>query len=141
MITLAIVNSAIGNGNAGINATSRVAYAMGRIGTLPRIFARLSPYRTPGAAIIVHSVASIVISIGLGLSYGYAGAFGLIGTVLTLGLLILSVASCVSSFLFYLRERRQDFWVFLHAIVPAIPVIILFFVFSSQVYPVPPYPF
>ncbi len=141
IITFAIVNSAIGNGNAGINATSRVAYAMGRIGTLPRIFARLSPYRTPGAAIIVHSVASIVISIGLGLSYGYAGAFGLIGTVLTLGLLILYVASCVSTFVFYLRERRQDFRVFSHAIVPAIPVIILFFVFYSQVYPVPPYPF
>ncbi|HET7641136.1 MAG TPA: amino acid permease, partial [Ktedonobacteraceae bacterium] len=121
--------------------TSRVAYAMGRIGTLPRIFARLSPHRTPSAAIIVHSVASVVIAIGLGLLYGYAGAYGLIGTILTLGLLILYVASCVSTFVYYLRERRQDFRVFSHAIVPAIPVIILLFVFSSQVYPVPPYPF
>jgi amino acid transporter len=141
IITFAIMNSAIGNGNAGINATSRVAYAMGRIGTLPRIFARLSPHRTPSAAIIVHSVASVVIAIGLGLLYGYAGAYGLIGTILTLGLLILYVASCVSTFVYYLRERRQDFRVFSHAIVPAIPVIILLFVFSSQVYPVPPYPF
>ena len=30
---------------------------------------------------------------------------------------------------------------FQHVIVPVIPVIILFFVFASQVYPVPPYPF
>ena len=141
IITFAIINSAIGNGNAGINATSRVAYDMARKGTLPRIFARLSPHRTPGVAIIVHSVASIVISISLGLIYGYAGAYGLIGTILTLGLLILYVASCVSTFVFYLRERRQDFRVFTHAILPAIPVIILFFVFYWQVYPVPPYPF
>jgi len=141
IITFAIINSAIGNGNAGINATSRVAYDMARKGTLPRIFARLSSHQTPSTAIIVHSVASIVISISLGLIYGYAGAYGLIGTILTLGLLILYVASCVSAFVFYFRERRQDFRIFTHVIVPVIPVIILFFVFYSQVYPVPPYPF
>ncbi len=141
IITFAIINSALGNGNAGINATSRVAYDMGRKGTLPRMFARLSSHQTPSVAIIVHSVAAIVISISLGLIYGYGGAFGLIGTILTLGLLILYVASCVSAFVFYFRERRQDFRVFTHVIVPAIPVIILFFVFYSQVYPVPPYPF
>lgn len=140
ILSFAIVNSAVGNGNAGINATSRVAYAMGRIGTLPRVFARLSSHRTPSFAIIVHSVASIIISIGLGLLFGYANAFGLIGTVLTLGLLILYVASCVSTFVYYRRERPQDFRVFQHVIVPVIPVIILFFVFVSQVYPVPPFP-
>ena len=103
---------------------------MGRIGTLPRVFARLSSHRTPSIAIIVHSVASIVISIGLGLLFGYAGAYGLIGTVLTLGLLILYVASCVSAFVYYRRERPQDFRLFQHVIVPVIPVIILFFVFA-----------
>jgi amino acid transporter len=140
ILTFAIINSAIGNGNAGINATSRVAYAMGRIGTLPSAFARLSRYRTPGFAILVHSLASLVIAIGLGALFGYAGAFGLIGTVLTLGLLLLYLASCVSTFMFYRRERPQDFRVLQHVIVPLIPVIILFFVFSSQVYPVPPFP-
>lgn len=140
IITFAIINSAVGNGNAGINATSRVAYAMGRIGTLPKAFAQLSSHRTPGFAIIVHTLASLVISIGLGLVYGYAGAYGLIGTVLTLGLLLLYIASCVSAFVFYRREQPQDFRVLQHVIIPAIPVIILFFVFASQVYPLPPYP-
>jgi len=37
IVTFAIINSAVGNGNAGINATSRVAYAMGRIGTLATV--------------------------------------------------------------------------------------------------------
>src|SRR6266699_5459579 len=140
IISFAILNSALGNGNAGINATSRVAYAMGRIGTLPRAFARLSPYRTPSVAIIVHNVAALVIAIGLGLLFGVTTAFGLIGTILTLGLLILYFASCVSAFVFYRRERPQDFRVFQHVIVPVIPAIILLFVFASQVYPLPPYP-
>src|SRR5258708_24583281 len=68
---------------------------MGRIGTLPRGFARLSPYRTPSVAIIVHNVAALVIAIGLGLLFGVTTAFGLIGTILTLGLLILYFASQV----------------------------------------------
>jgi hypothetical protein len=38
---------------------------------------------------IVHNVASLVIAIGLGLIFGVFGAFGRIGAVLTLGLLIL----------------------------------------------------
>ncbi|QBD77122.1 APC family permease [Ktedonosporobacter rubrisoli] len=42
LISFVTINSALGNGNAGINATSRVAYAMGRSGTLPHLFARLS---------------------------------------------------------------------------------------------------
>src|SRR5207244_350825 len=63
IISFAILNSALGNGNAGINATSRVAYAMGRIGTLPRVFARLSSHQTPVVGIIVHTVMSIVVSV------------------------------------------------------------------------------
>src|SRR3989441_2189312 len=140
ILSFAIVNSALGNGTAGLNATSRVAYAMGRVGTLTRVFVRLSKHQTPGTVILIHSLLSIVISIGLGLAYGTATAFGLIGITLTLGLLLLYFASCISAFVFYRRERPQDFRVWQHVIVPLIPVIILCFVFASQVYPVPPYP-
>ena len=140
IISFAILNSALGNGNAGINAASRVAYAMGRIGTLPRSFANLSRYQTPITAITIHSVASIVISIGLGLAFGVANAFGLIGSLLTLGLLLLYMASCVSTYFFYRRERPQDFRVVQHVIVPAIPLIVLVITFWYQIYPIPPFP-
>jgi amino acid transporter len=53
---------------------------------------------------------------------------------------LLYFASCVSAFVFYLRKRRQDFRIVQHVIVPLIPLIILCFVFYSQVYPVPAYP-
>jgi amino acid transporter len=140
ILSFAIINSAFGNGIAGINAASRVAYAMGRIGSLPTAFARLSKHQTPAVGILVHTVMSIVVSVGLGLAFGVANAFGLIGTVLTLGLLLLYIASCVSTFAFYRRERPQEFHIGQHVIVPLIPLVILFFVFATQVYPVPPYP-
>ncbi|HZR40098.1 MAG TPA: APC family permease [Ktedonobacteraceae bacterium] len=140
IITFAILNSSLGNGNAGINASSRVAYAMGRIGTLPSPFAHLSPHRTPAMAIAVQIGLSLVIAIACGLVFGVQNAFGLLGAVLTLGLLLLYFASCVSAFVFYLRERRQDFHIVQHVIVPIIPLVILCFVFVAQVYPIPAYP-
>lgn len=140
ILSFAVLNSALGNGNAGINAATRVAYAMGRIGTLPRAFARLSSHQTPVVGILVHSVASVVVAIGLGLAFGVANAFGLIGSILTLGLLLLYMASCVSAFFFYRRERPQDFRIVQHVIVPVIPLIILVVTFWYQVYPIPPFP-
>ena len=140
ILSFAILNSAVGNGNAGINATTRVAYAMGRIGTLPSFFASLSRYRTPRFGIIFHTVMSLVVSIGCGLIFGVTNAFGLIGTVLTLGLVLLYIACCVAVFAYYRRERPQDFRIVQHVIVPLIPLIILLFVVVAQVYPVPPYP-
>lgn len=140
ILSFAIINSAFGNGNAGINATSRVAYAMGRIGTLPRGFARLSRHQTPVVGILVHTAMSLVVSLGLGFALGVANAFGLIATILTLGLLLLYFASCISVFVYYRRVRPQDFSIGLHFIVPLIPLIILLFVFASQVYPLPPFP-
>lgn len=140
ILTFAILNSALGNGNAGINATSRVAYAMGRIGTLPRMFARLSRYQTPIVGIVIHSVASIIITIACGLAFGIANAFGLVGSLLTLGLLLLYMASCVSTFFFYRRERPQDFRIVQHVIIPVVPLIILVITFWYQVYPIPPFP-
>ena len=40
-VFLAIVNSTIANANAGVNVSSRTAYAMGRIGAFPRMLAQV----------------------------------------------------------------------------------------------------
>lgn len=140
IISFAILNSALGNGNAGINATTRVLYAMGRIGTVPPVFARLSRYQTPYVGILFHTIFSIIVAVVCGLVFGVANAFGLVGSVLTLGLLLLYIASCVSAFVFYRRERPQDFHIGQHVIVPLIPLIILLVVVEAQIFPVPPYP-
>ncbi len=140
IISFAVLNSAVGNGNVDLNSSSRVMYAMGRVGALPAAFGRLSKHRTPGFAIIVHSIVGVVVSIGCGLIFGLTNAYGLIATVLTLAILLLYFASCVSVFVYYRRERPQDFRIVQHVIVPLIPMVIMLFVFAAQVYPVPPYP-
>src|SRR5215217_5889817 len=51
IIFLAIVNSAIANANAGVNAATRVIYAMGRIDVLPSAFGRTHPVRGNHSAV------------------------------------------------------------------------------------------
>ena len=52
-VFLAIVNSTIANANAGVNVSTRTAYAMGRIGAFPRFLARVHPkHRSPVPAIL-----------------------------------------------------------------------------------------
>ncbi len=140
IISFAVINSSLGNGNAGINATTRVAYAMARAGTLPSAFGHLTKHQTPGFGIIVHVVLGTIVAIATGLVLGVSTAFALLGTVLTLGFLLLYIASCISTFVFYRRERPQDFRFWKHVILPLIPTIILLFPLAVQVYPVPPFP-
>ena len=45
-VFLAIVNSTIANANAGVNVSSRTAYAMGRIGAFPHCWRRSTPGTT-----------------------------------------------------------------------------------------------
>ena len=52
-VFLAIVNSTIANANAGVNVSTRTAYAMGRISAFPHFLARVHPkHKSPVAAIL-----------------------------------------------------------------------------------------
>src|SRR5580698_907050 len=52
-VFLAIVNSTIANANAGVNVSSRTAFAMGRIGAFPRFLAPVHPrHHSPVPAIL-----------------------------------------------------------------------------------------
>src|SRR3954469_10710878 len=63
LVFIAIVNSAIANANAGVNAATRVIYAMARNGALPRAFARTHPvHRTPDVATMAVSGFGVVIA-------------------------------------------------------------------------------
>ena len=55
-VFLAIVNSTIGNADAGVNMVSRMSYAMGRIHAFPSALARVHPrHRSPVLAIVISS--------------------------------------------------------------------------------------
>lgn len=142
IVILAILNSALANANGGVNAAARVLYAMGRIGTLPTILAHTNRFRVPDVAIIFTMVIAIVATLIPGLLYGTTSAFAFIGTIITIPIILVYIATCISVPLFYRREHPTEFNVLRHIILPIIPVLVLLAVIYSQVVPllIPPYP-
>jgi amino acid transporter len=121
-VFLAIVNSTIANANAGVNVSSRTAYAMGRIGAFPRFLAQVHPkHRSPVAAIVTGFVITVAVTLGLGLGYDPVTAFIMVATGLVIVLVaiyILMNAACIG---FFARPGR-NFNVVSHLIIPILGI-------------------
>lgn len=134
IIILTILNSALANSNAGVNAITRTLYAMGRTRTLPPLLAHLNRYKVPDVALFLSLLVAVGMALLAGLLYGpFPGGFSFVGAILTFPILIVYVATSVSVCVFYLREHRNEFNIFWHVIVPLLPALILLAVIYEQV--------
>ena len=120
LVFLAIANSAIANSNAAANATTRTWYAMGRIRIFPRIFAHVHPrWKSPDVAVVVQFVVGVVLSLWLGGKYGpFPVAFILVATIDVAIIIAIYMLVDLACLMFYLRERRSEFNVILHGVLP-----------------------
>lgn len=142
VVILAILNSALANANAGVNAASRVLYAMGRTRTLPTPLAQINRrFRTPGVAIIFTLLVGVAFTLWPGFVYGPSVAFGLLGTIITILILVVYMATCLSVPFFYWREHRDIFNALRHIILPLVPFIVLIFPIYAQFVPAPAPPY
>jgi amino acid transporter len=119
-VTIALVNSAIAGANASAVATTRVGYALGRIRMLPSVMARIHPrLGTPSVATHVQMVVAIGYALGVGFAFGAplkALVFqGTISTILVVAIYMATGLSCIA---YYLRERRAEFNPLLHGLIP-----------------------
>ena len=125
LVFLAIVNSTIANSNAGTTASSRTAYAMGRVGAFPHFLATVHPrHRTPQWALLAAFVVTIGVTLGLGLHFNPFTAFNMVGTgivVLLVAIYLVVDAACIGYF--WKKNGRQINW-FLHVIVPVLGIIV-----------------
>src|ERR1700716_3078539 len=126
LVLIAIVNSAFANSNAGANAATRVGYALGRVGILPRALAQVHPrYKTPYIAVHIQGALGIAIAIILGFALnGPLNAFALLGTVATLVIVLIYILTNLSNLVFYLREHRDELNPILNVVVPILGTLI-----------------
>jgi amino acid transporter len=126
LVLIAIINSAFANSNAGANAATRVGYALGRVGILPRSFANVHPrFKTPYIAIHVQGALGIAIALILGFALnGPLNAFALLGTVATLIIVIIYILTNLANLVFYMRERRDELNLVYNVAVPIVGTLI-----------------
>ena len=121
-VFLAIVNSTIANANAGVNVSSRTAYAMGRIRVFPSFLAHINArHRSPVYSILAAFVITIAVTLGLGLHYTAPVAFAMVGTgivILLVAIYILMNVACIG----YFARKRTGFNVLSHLIIPLLGI-------------------
>ena len=124
LVFVAIIISAVANSNAGANATTRTWYALGRNRILVSMLAKTHPrWQSPYVAVIVQFVLALVVALPLGYRYGPVTAFSLVATMVTAVIILIYITLNVACIGFYLRERRSEFNVFLHLIMPVLGVL------------------
>src|SRR6266516_3556878 len=124
-VFLAIVNSTIANANAGVNVSSRTAFAMGRIRAFPHFLAGVHHrYRSPVAAIALGTVVTLAVALSLGLAYTPEVAFAMVGTGIVIVLAAIYIVVDVACIGFFARRRREGLgWnPLLHVVVPVLGV-------------------
>ncbi len=140
LLLLALLNSALAVTIASTNVTTRMWYAMSRSGALPKGLSTLSKYKTPVNALLLQTVISIVVGLGVAALVGPPKVFSVVGLMFTFVLIPVFILGGAASFFFYWREHRDEFNWFWHAVVPVIAAALLIAVGYDSLHPAPTYP-
>ncbi|HEX3220511.1 MAG TPA: APC family permease [Candidatus Limnocylindria bacterium] len=141
LVVFAILNSSLANANSSATAATRSVFAMGRAGLLPRWFARLHPvHRTPVNAVHAQVIIAIVVAIVGGLvladdpnpGLGPINIYVWIGTMLGLLFAGMYIAVNASVIGYYLRQRRDEFNVIKHLVVPLLGIFFMIPAFMAS---------
>src|SRR4029079_13440779 len=132
LVVFAIINSSLANANSGATAATRSLFSMARGGLLPKLFAKVHPmHRTPVNAVHAQVLVAIVVAVAGGLiladdpyeGLGPINIYVFIGTMLALLVAGMYMAVNLAVIGFYLRERRDEFNVIKHLLIPIIGVL------------------
>jgi amino acid transporter len=141
LILLALINSFLGNANAGSSAASRILFAFGRNGTLPRVFSKTHPvHHTPNFAIYFQTALTVIVSLGLGIIFGPVPGFTFLGAIITVFAVLIYMLTCAACIRYYLTVRRSEFNLLKHFVAPILAIAILFAPLYFQFSPWPAYP-
>ena len=132
LVVFAIINSSLANASSGATAATRSLFSMARGGLLPKMFAAVHPkHRTPVNAVHFQILLAIVVAVAGGLiladdpfpGSGPINIYVFIGTMLGLLFAGMYMAVNLAVIGFYLREKRDEFNLLKHLVVPLLGVL------------------
>lgn len=123
VVVMTAITAALGVYLASVVGFARIAYAMGRDGTIPLFFGRLhSRYKVPwpaqhvGFIITLGAAAAWCRWLGIYLSYDWWG------TVLVFFAMVSNIFVNIGCIVFFYRSRRQEFNWFWHVVLPVLGI-------------------
>ncbi|MEO7003514.1 MAG: APC family permease [Ktedonobacterales bacterium] len=134
IIGLVILESLAANVAAGFTALSRVVYAMGRSGVLPSAFGRTNKrFRTPTLALLLTIPVIVGIAFWSETVYGAPpNSFYVIVDAAAYCVLSIYAVVSLATPVFFLRQRRSDFRVIPHLVIPVVAAVLLIIVLAAQ---------
>jgi amino acid transporter len=141
LVDLAAISALIAVILAIHTANFRVLYSLGRDGLLPRAVGRThNRHQTPHVAIVVYSVATLVVGLIAGAGWGPMKAFGNLGYLSSLGILPIFIATNVALPVFIRRRHPDEFSILFHAVFPALSSITFVAAIWLNIHPWPAAP-
>ena len=124
------------------NAGSRMLFALGRDGTLPKVLGSVHPiHGTPHMSVHVLGIFMVVSYLLVGVPAGAANFYGYFGTVGTLTLLVAYLLINLSAIRYFRRHREGGYSPIRHLVIPILGFLILLWPVYGNLYPVPAYPY
>jgi amino acid transporter len=141
LVAFALLNSALAISLAGVNAGSRVMFALGRAGLFPKAFGHIHPrWRTPWTAIIATAALNAVLALAVGVWLDPVPGAAFIGLIITLGVIVTYILGNLSVPALYWRRYRAEWNPLRHAVIPAIATAVLLLGLYYSLWPIPLYP-
>ncbi len=137
IINLGVCASAFSCALGSMVAGSRTLYAMGRDSHAPEVLSGIhEKHATPHVAIHIMLVVNLIVLFSFSWYEGMA-VFGIVGTIGALAAVLAYLLTSLGS-MFYFGKRKIWTW---QLILPVIAILLLGYIFYSNVYPVPAPPF
>src|SRR3954469_14500158 len=125
---------------AGTHLTARTAYAMGREGGLPRVFAWTHPrFRTPWTGIVFSLVVTLLLGVFFAHHYDPITYFIWMATCATIGILIVYILIALSGIAFFARGRAGGWNPLLDLVIPVCAIAICGYTLYKSIHPSPAY--
>lgn len=143
LISIAAILSALVVSLACHNATTRVLFAMGRDGALPRALGRSHPvHRTPHVAIVVDLVVALFLGAAIGFPAGPETVYGFLAGTGAVGVLVIYLILSLAAVKWFRRVVPRGEYSFLkHVTVPLIGFAVFALALYGSVWPVPQFPY
>lgn len=123
------------------NSQARILFSAGREGLLPRFFGKIHPqHKTPHIAMWAYIGAALIITL-LCWDLDPVTIFGETGTLGTIPIIIVYLATTIALPVYILRFHKADFSIMRHGIIPALGVILTCFPLWGLIQPGQPAPY